>query len=308
MSPKRAAGQAPTEKVMVWLRQRTAPRLAWEHSELAPVSARPSLNEYLHQLWDRRHFIGLHAYSQAIGQNSGTLLGRAWLVIAPLLDGLVYWLIFGVAFGARNNVTDFVPRLLVGILLFSYVTRGVTSMANSINNGRGLIRAFAFPRASLPLAAILREGLSTIPTVLTLLIMVMLVPPHAKPASTWLLIPLPLFLVSGFIAGVGLVLARIVSVVPDVSKLIGYVMRFVLYASGVIFAIGRFSALGVPMWVFEHNPVYLFIEMMRELILYHQIPSTVTWLEMVFWATVPLVAGLVYFWRGEATYGRQRVA
>ena len=62
------------------------------------------------------------------------------------------------------------------------------------------------------------------------------------------------------------------------------------------------------MWVFEHNPVYLFIEMMRELILYHQIPSTVTWLEMVFWATVPSVAGLVYFWRGEATYGRQRVA
>ena len=275
---------------------------------MAPVNARPPLSEYLNQLWDRRHFILLHARSQALGQHQGTFLGRAWLVLGPLLDGLVYWLIFGLAFNLQNTVPDFISRLLVGILLFSYFSRGLTTTANSLAAGRGLIRAFSFPRASLPIAAMLRETYSAIPMVLTLLAMILVVPPGARPTSTWLLLPFPLLLIGLFTAGAGFVLARIVSIVPDIGKLLGYALRFAMYGSGIIFSVERFSDNPVITQVLIINPLYIFIEMARELLLYDTIPGPGKWLLLTAWAIVFLVLGLVYFWKGEADYGKQRVA
>ncbi|MBO1031875.1 ABC transporter permease [Tessaracoccus sp. SD287] len=234
-------------------------------------------------------------------------MGRAWLVLGPLLDGLVYWIIFGLAFNLQNTVPDFISRLLVGILLFSYFSRGLTSTANSLTAGRGLIRAFAFPRASLPIAAILREAYSAIPMVLTLLAMILVVPPGARPTSTWLLLPFPLLLITLFTAGIGFILARVVSVVPDVSKLLGYALRFALYGSGVIFSVDRFTDHPVINALLTMNPLFIFIEMARELLLYDTIPGPAKWLLLTGWAIVFLVLGLLYFWRGEASYGKQRV-
>lgn len=306
--PKRAASEAMASKSVIWPNSSSTPRRAWEHSPLAPVSARPPLSEYLHQLWDRRHFILLHARSQSLGQHQGTFLGRAWLVLGPLLDGLVYWLIFGLAFNLQRTVPGFIPRLLVGILLFSYFSRGLTTMANSLSAGRGLIRAFSFPRASLPIAAILRETYSAVPMVLTLLAMILVVPPGAVPTSTWLLLPFPLVLIGLFTTGIGFFMARLVSIIPDVSKLLSYVLRFALYGSGVIFSVERFTDHPVITAVLTINPVYIFIEMARELLLHDTIPGPGRWLMLTAWAIVFLILGLVYFWRGEADYGKQRVA
>lgn len=307
-NPKRAAPEPGTDKTVLWPQSASAPRRAWEHAPLAPVNARPPFRQYLNQLWDRRHFIQVHAYSQAIHAHQGTLLGRAWLVVGPLLDGLVYFLIFGIAFNLQSLVPDFIPRLIVGILLFTYFSRALTSTANSVITGQGLIKAFSFPRASLPIAAMLREMYAAVPMLVALLIMISVLPPHARPASTWLLLPFPIVLISGFTAGLGLLFARVVSVVPDVSKLLGYAMRFAMYGSGVIFSVERFSDDPLVATVLRNNPLYVFIEMSRELLLYATIPSPGKWLLLLVWAAVPLVLGLVYFWRGEANYGKQRVA
>lgn len=307
-NPRRAAREPSAARSVLWPSSSSSARRAWEHSPLAPVSTRPPLREYLNQLWDRRHFISLHARSQALGQHQGTFLGRAWLVLGPLLDGLVYWLIFGVAFNLQKTVPDFIPRLLVGILLFSYFSRGLTTMANSLAAGRGLIRAFSFPRASLPIAAMLRETYSAVPMVLALLLMIFVVPPGARPTSTWLLLPFPLLLIGLFTAGAGFFMARVVNTVPDVSKLLGYVLRFALYGSGVIFSVERFTDHPLITSLLTINPVYIFIEMARALLLYDTIPGPGRWLLLTAWAIVFLVMGLVYFWRGEADYGKQRVA
>lgn len=284
------------------------PRRAWEHSALEPVSARPPLVDYLGQLWDRRHFMSLHAYSQAMGQHQGTWAGRAWLLLAPLLDGAVYWFIFGVAFGQRQGVPDFATRLIVGILIFSWASRSILGCSGALNAGRGLMRAFSFPRASLPIAVIMKESVTLVPTLVTICALSMLIPPHALPQRYWLFVPLPLLLMSGFNLGVGLVLARVNSVVPDVAKVLPYGMRFWMYGSGVIFDVSKFSAQPTVLAVVQANPLYITIEMVREMLLYGRLPAAQQWYLLALWGVGGLVIGLIYFWRGEASYGRQRVA
>lgn len=307
-NPKRGAHADPNTRTVLWPRPSSTPRRAWEHSALEPVSARPPLTEYLHQLWDRRHFIQMHARSQALGQHQGTLLGRVWFILGPLLDGLVYWLIFGVAFNLQQTIPDFVPRLLVGILLFRYFSRSMTSMASSLSAGRGLIRAFSFPRASLPIAAALREVISSTPMLGVLALLLIIIPPGATPTSTWLLMPFALLIITGFTIGAGLIVARIVGLIPDVSNLISYAMRFAMYGSGVIFSVSRFGDHAALTLALTNNPLYIFIEMSRSLLLYDEIPNPSRWLLLTVWATLFLVLGIVFFWGGEAKYGKQRVA
>ncbi|MEK8227741.1 hypothetical protein NKG05_18995 [Oerskovia sp. M15] len=59
------------------------------------VGARPPLGEYIAQLWDRRYFLWADARAKVTSGTRETLLGTAWLVIKPILDGLTYFLIFG---------------------------------------------------------------------------------------------------------------------------------------------------------------------------------------------------------------------
>lgn len=287
---------------------RSEPRRAWGHSALAPVSARPPLLEYLQQVWDRRHFVATQAYSQAIGQNQGTLAGNAWLVLAPLLDGAVYWLIFAVVFKANNGIPDFAQRLIIGILLFAWVNRSISGATSSVFAGKALMRAFSFPRACLPLAAVIKELVTLIPMLATMLFLIFLIPPHATPRWTWLILPLPMALMAGFNTGAGLLLARVANSVPDITKILGYLMRFWLYLSGIVFDVSKFGQHPTISFLTRNNPLFLLVDVCRQLLLYGTVPAPHQWLTLLGWGIGMLIVGLIFFWRAEANYGRQRIA
>ena len=62
--------------------------LAAEHG-LVRVGVRPSLPDYVRQVWSRRHFAVAMAASKAYARNQGSYLGQLWSVLSPLLNSLV---------------------------------------------------------------------------------------------------------------------------------------------------------------------------------------------------------------------------
>ena len=73
----------------------TPARLAAKHG-LSVSGARPSLVEYVRQLWGRRHFIIAFSQAKLTAQYSQAKLGQLWQVVTPLLNAAVYFFIFGV--------------------------------------------------------------------------------------------------------------------------------------------------------------------------------------------------------------------
>lgn len=127
------------------------PARSVEPCELHEVGGRPPFREYLRQLGERRHFIMMQAWSSATHQHRGMLLGNLWMILSPILDGLMYFLIFGVVLQVSRGIENFPAFLVVGVLMFSFSARCLTSAAGSVHAGRSLVQAFSFPRASLPL-------------------------------------------------------------------------------------------------------------------------------------------------------------
>jgi teichoic acid transport system permease protein len=274
-------------------------------SRLHPVGTRPPLPEYVRALWGRRHFIVADSRARAFSGNRDTLLGNSWLIGRPVLDGLAYFLIFGMLLGTSRGVENYIGFLLVGIFMFSFTSRCLTNGATVMSTGKNLIRAFAFPRAALPIALVLREALSMLPVIGAMFLMIITIPPHANMTWRWLLFPAVLALQMLFNSGLVFFAARLTSAVPDVRMLLNFIARFWLYGSGVMFSLERFVTHPTVLEIVQLNPAFCVLELCRDLLVYGTNPDPKLWITLGAWAVVTPVLGFLYFWQAEEEYARE---
>jgi teichoic acid transport system permease protein len=270
---------------------------------LTRVTRRPPLAEYLEQLWDRRHFIVADARGRVVSGARGTLLGTGWLVLKPMLDGAVYFTIFGLLLGVSGGIENFMGYLIIGVFLFQFTARCLSQGALSLLAGRSLIRAFSFPRAALPVAVVVREMISLIPVVVVMLVLILAIPPVEGITWRWLFLPAILLLQSLFNLALALIFARATARVPDLTHVIGFGTRFWFYGSGVFFTFEKFGDHPLLLQVVGLNPMFVVLDMTRDVLLYDTTPDLSSWLILGSWTAVLLTVGTVFFWRGEESYG-----
>jgi teichoic acid transport system permease protein len=271
---------------------------------LSRVGARPPLGQYVRLLWARRHFLWADARAKVASGTRQSLLGKAWLVLNPLVDGAVYFLVFGVLMKGGRGIDNFIGYLLIGVFLFQFTTQSINGGARSVQSGKNLIRAFTFPRAALPISVVLRNLLNLGPTLVTLAALIYFIPPAEEYTWRIALVAGALALQVMFTTGLSLLVARWAAALPDITNLIGMVMRVWLYASAVFFS---FDTLvkdpDLRMWL-EVNPMFIVLDIVRDCVLYATTPDPMRWVWLGGWAVGMLLIGFVTFWRAEESYGR----
>ncbi|MBT2364533.1 ABC transporter permease [Streptomyces sp. ISL-10] len=276
---------------------------------LSVSGARPGLAEYVRQLWGRRHFILAFSQAKLTAQYSQAKLGQLWQVATPLLNALVYFLIFGLILKASRGmpVEVYVPFLVTGVFVFTFTQSSVMAGVRAISSNLGLVRALHFPRASLPVSFALQQLQQLLFSMIVLVVIVVAF--GSYPTWSWLLVVPALALQFVFNTGLALIMARLGSKTPDLAQLMPFVMRTWMYASGVMFSIPIMLA-DRPAWIADvlmYNPAALYMDLVRFALIdgygSENLPSHV-WGSAVAWAVVIGFAGFVYFWKAEERYGR----
>ncbi|MET4059736.1 teichoic acid transport system permease protein [Arthrobacter sp. UYP6] len=268
------------------------------------VGAKPSLIDYIVSLWNYRYFVLYDAKARVQSKNRKDRLGSAWLLLDPLLNGLGYFLIFGLLLNASRGIENFLGYLIIGIFMFQMSTRAIVGTARIISSNQNVIQAFNFPRATLALAVNIRELIANVPVLIMMLLLVLIIPPTEPISLLWLLLVPIVLLQVIFNLGIGLILAPLVARVNDLLHLISFFMRFWLFASCVMFSIERYTQWPVIMRIVELNPLYIIISMARNAVLYNEPPIWQHWAGLGAWALGAVCVGMVVFWKGEETYGR----
>lgn len=275
--------------------------LAAEHG-LVRVGVRPPLGAYVGSLWQRRGFTVALAASRAYARNQGSHLGQLWALLTPLLWAGVYLLVFGVLLQVDRGVDNYLGFLVVGVFLFHFTSASIQSGSTAVSGNQGLIASLQFPRALLPFASVLAELFTLLPALLVLLV---LVPASGEPfQASWLLLPAAVALQWMFATGVALVAARLVSDVRDLKQLVPFALRALMYVSGVFFSLDHYVGSGSAGALLAHQPVAVHLELARGCLLRDVPLDPVLWAWAAGWGLLALAAGLVFFWRGEARYGR----
>ncbi|MER5849546.1 ABC transporter permease [Streptomyces sp. NPDC002012] len=276
---------------------------------LTVSGARPGLFEYIRQLWGRRHFIMAFSRAKLTAQYSQAKLGQLWQVATPLLNALVYYLIFGLILGTRKGMTQevFIPFLVTGVFVFTFTQSSVMAGVRAISGNLGLVRALHFPRASLPISFSLQQLQQLLFSMIVLAVVAVAF--GSYPGPSWLLILPALVMQFLFNTGLAMIMARLGSKTPDLAQLMPFVMRTWMYASGVMFSI-PVMLKDKPDWianVLQYNPAAIYMDLIRFALIdgygSENLPSHV-WVVALAWAVLVGVVGFVYFWKAEERYGR----
>lgn len=274
-------------------------------ASLHAAARRLPLWEYLFAIWARRHFIYADSKARAFKIGSGTFLGRAWIIVDPLLQVAIYSLVFGVMLRVDRGIDNFIGFLILGVIVFGFFSKGINGAAAILDKYRNLLDAFTFPAVCALLSSISRQLMENLVPMALALVVAVLTQPE-KGISAWAVLVLPLYILAHlFILGATLVVARAVDRIPDLGNVINVCMRCLFFLSGVFYPISRFDSHTVLHSLMMLNPIYQFLTSFRRVVLDALPPSGFTISYLFLWTAGLLIFGGLYFWRGEGSYGRR---
>jgi len=270
---------------------------------LAKVGAREPFLSYIKHAWQRRDFAYVMALYTDQANSSRNRLGRWWLVLVPTLQAAIYGLIFGILLGG-SRPDNFIPFLITGVFLFSFLQGAYTSGATSVTSNIGLVRSLSFPRILLPANALIQQVFSLLPQVGLLVITLLLF--HQQVTWTWLLLFPIILLMVIFGFGLATIAARLTVHVQDLNKLNPFLTRVVFYVSGIFFSIETvLKDYPLAMQIASWNPIYVYISLARGAMIEGYSMTANMWIAAVAWAFGILVVGALFFWKAEERYGRE---
>jgi ABC-2 type transport system permease protein len=209
----------------------------------------------------------------------GSALGYLWQLMRPLLlFGVIYGVISAVAKSLGKGVPFFPVSILLGIVMFNFLSEASGGSVTSLVNRENLVRKIEFPRLAVPLStvttALMNFGLNTIPVI------VFLLAAGGSAMWSWLEVPLLVALLACFMAGLGMILSVGYVYYRDVRPIWEVVLQTTFYASPIFYPITAaektFTVLGVSInlaHVMMANPFVALLVQMRHVLIDPRYPS-----------------------------------
>lgn len=258
---------------------------------------------YLREVWNRRPYIWYVSVSELRSRQIHTVLGNLWHILNPILTVAIYYLIFGLLLDVNRGVDNTVLFLTIGIFLFQLTQRSTMRGANSIVTNEGLIKTVYFPRAILPLSAVVTELLAALSSFGIIYVVALLTGETADPR--WVLLLPVVGLLTVFDAGVALVAARATTHVRDTVQVLPFAFRLLFYGSGVIFNVSAYAGGDRWIeWLFVLNPLYDYITVARWTIMGGSDVTAGVLVSGMAWTLALAIGGFAWFRAGEHTYAR----
>ena len=266
----------------------------------------PPLGPYIREFWRRRRFAYELSRTTQKADHFNTTLGAAWLVLNPLLLGMVYFLlvsVLGSGGGAspaeKPSWVTTLGRILVGLFTWFYAANAMSLGAQSITSGGRLILNQAFPRALLPLSSTISAFLMFIPSLPVYFVFFVLGShfdnsKNSLPGLSWALLWVPILLTILTVEcfGLAMLFAAMSVYFRDTNKFLGYLLRIWLYLTPVLYGLEKFEH---HMWAVYLNPMAPVIGSITRIWVEAKPPSTDLLLASLGWALGLFVFGAWFF-------------
>ncbi|WP_233539173.1 MULTISPECIES: ABC transporter permease [unclassified Collinsella] len=231
-----------------------------------------------------------------------SFLGVAWSVLNPLLMMIVMAVVFSTIFAqGRNGAVSpelYPLYLIVGNVTFSVMSESTNQALMSIIWASSLLKKVKVHRWVFPVQKVLFSlvnfGFSLIAVAIVMIWF------HVVPTWHLILLPVCLFLLMLFCMGLGMMLSALTVFFRDIMHLWSVVITAWTYLTPIFWTtdfIGKMPH--VVRIIMYANPMYNYIQFMRDIFLFQTTPTFFTVGMCVAWAVVALVLGYVVFHKSE---------
>jgi lipopolysaccharide transport system permease protein len=223
-----------------------------------------------------------------------SFLGYLWSVLNPLLTMAIMTVVFSAMFA--RGIQNFSVYLLIGSLLFSFMSGAVSRAIPSVLGASALIKKIYVPKYIFTLAAVTSELVTLLFSLGALLAVI--VATGIPFSRRFLLIPIPIIELYIFSAGLGLFLAQATVFFRDVQYLWGVFSTAWMYLTPIFYPVSMLPE-NVRFGVTSFNPLYYYIAQFRYFVLGGEGGWRREALLGAAAAVVMLLAGLISFSRAK---------
>lgn len=259
------------------------------HTAAADETAVPwtTSSRYRHALW-------LLTKRDLSVRYSTSALGYLWSVLDPLVMAGIYYFVFTVVFHRRVGADPYIVYLLAGLLPWMWFNGTVTDCTRAFLREAKLIRSIKIPRTIWVNRLVLSKGIEFLASIPVLAIFAF----GTGAVLHWQVVyfPLAILLQALLLVGVGLIVAPLVVFFRDLERAIKLALRFLFYASPIIYGVGNLPSRLHLLAGF--NPLSGILSLYRAAFF----PSELDWQTIGIGtgvSVVLLLVGLVVFARSE---------
>jgi lipopolysaccharide transport system permease protein len=226
-----------------------------------------------------------------------TILGFSWAILQPLLQILIFTVIFG---KVAKVATDGIPYFLfstVAVIPWTYMSQSMTQSSQSLVQGQNMLGKIYFPRLFFPLTPIF----SRLVDFAISMVIIAAVAVYYRVYPTWNIVLLPFFIILMVCVstGTGFWLSAMAIRFRDVNHAMPFVIRMLMYTAPVVY-----TASSIPenyRLIYSFNPIVTVIEGFRACVLGTPMPWIYIWPGTLV-ALLFVISGAYYFKRMEKVF------
>ena len=226
-------------------------------------------------------------------------LGVFWWILEPLLDTLVYYIVFGVFF--QNKDPYFVPFLITGLIIWRFFSSSFLGASHSIFQKIPLSRQVKVPKIIFPCMAVLTRLYNLMFSILLLLVVFAIY--HIYPSVHWLGGIAVFGVITLFIMGIALPASAIIPFVPDLYLGINHLVRLWFFLSGVFYNIR--SLPENLQGLIKLNPMATLISYARDCFMHQKYPDWNHLAIISIFSLVGIFIGVILIGYFEHKYGKR---
>ncbi len=250
---------------------------------------RPRWIEEAADLWKYRGLVHELVIRDIKVRYKRSVLGMVWTMLAPLLNMVALTLVFSQLF--KQAVRNYPVYFMAGSIFWAYFSQTTNTAASQSQASNDLAKRMYVPRSVFVASAIggglVNLGLSLLPLLLILIVTGFPLYP------SWAFLPVSIFIVTLFTAGVALILFTLTSRFADVREMYGVLIQTWFFLTPIVY-----EPSIVPFRyrvILSLNPMYYLIQIFRKPIYDGVVPSLGLVLLSLSMSVAVLVTGWIYF-------------
>jgi ABC-2 type transport system permease protein len=234
------------------------------------------------------------------GKYKGSVLGFMWTFVNPLLQLLVYNMVFSIIM--RAGVEKFYLYLFVGLIPWLFFSAAITGGSTCIIAQKDLIKKIRFPREIIPISYVTSQFVNMLLSFIVVII-VSVVSGVKLTVGGILCLPVIMLVEYMMALGIALISSSLTVYFRDLEHILAIVAMAWLYATPICYPVEMVPAEYLP--IYNLNPVTPIVNAYRDVLYWGRTPDLRTLLLAVLIGIVTVFLGVIIFGKLQRRFAEE---
>ena len=240
-------------------------------------------------LYNYRELLKTNVKKEIRGKYKNSFLGVLWSFLNPLLQILVYAIVFPLIL--RNTQENYVIFLCCGLIPWTFFSTAISRSAFTMVENGNILKKVYFPREILPISVVTSEAANFLISTIIILAFVL----FSGLGITKYVLLYPLIFIAQYLLliAISFIVSSICVYIRDLQHFIGIFLQLLFYATPIVYAAETIPAEFA--WILNLNPMTYIINGYRDIFYNQTMPDIKVLGTLIFVLIIVIVIGYMIF-------------